>query len=307
MAISDMQAICPCCGDTAPVDLGQLQDATQFAGTPTSSVVPGGSLYRCGTCSLKFRFPIESEARYNELYGQGDATIWTGDVPRPDWDLIVDYLGKPDSTGIAVLDFGCNTGGLLARLPENCQRFGVEINRAAARLAETQHNARVWHSLDAIPAEQRFDVIVAVDVVEHVSNPRTLIKGLLQHLTEHGRLILTTGDADNTWWNRFGANWWYCFHPEHIAFISKPWLEFMESRTELRTIQVQKFRYRQLGPIKKFVHGLFMLLFGLLPSIYLSVRNTARRIVSRPNVASVLGNGVSADHIFVVLSKSESG
>ena len=172
MTKSDMQAVCPCCSDAAPEYLGKLQDATQFAGTATDSVVRGGDLYRCGTCSLKFRFPIESDAHYNELYSQGDATIWTGDIARPDWDLIVDYLGEPDLAGVTVLDFGCNTGGLLARLPENFQRFGVEINRAAAQLAETEHQARIWPSLESIPADQRFDVIVAVDVVEHVRDRR---------------------------------------------------------------------------------------------------------------------------------------
>ncbi|MGI9220530.1 MAG: class I SAM-dependent methyltransferase, partial [Woeseiaceae bacterium] len=167
--------------------------------------------------------------------------------------------------------------------------------------------AIVWSTLDAIPPGRRFDAIVAVDVVEHVANPRRLIEDLAQRLTDGGELILTTGDADNDWWNRFGANWWYCFHPEHIAFISEAWLQGLDHDSGLAVDQVERFRYRQLGPLIRIVHGMLMVLFGLLPSVYLGLRNAGRRLVSRPDVASVLGNGVSADHLFVVLRKKSHG
>lgn len=300
---AEVPAACPCCGELAPELLGALQDASQFSGKPTAVVLRGGSLYRCVTCRLKFRFPIEKPATYDDLYDHGEASNWTGDIPRLDWDLIVRYLGDSGPERGNVLDFGCNTGGLLARLGAAYQRFGIEINQAAADTAVEQHGAQVWSSIEAVPAEQRFDVIFAVDVVEHVPDPKQLIEQLLARLAVGGRLILTTADADNSWWNRFGANWWYCFHPEHIAFVSRRWLDYIAQRSKLNVIECKRFRYRELGVLTRPCHALFMIFYGLLPSIYLSLRNAGRRLLPRPDVSTVLGNGVSADHLFIVLGR----
>jgi len=298
----ETQVVCPCCGELAPVLLGTLQDATQFAGMHTATVLRGGKLYRCATCHLKFRFPIEDSNTYNKLYDHGDASNWTGDVPRLDWDLIVQYLGDAGSDRPDVLDFGCNTGELLGRLGSGYRKFGIEINQAAADTAVNEYGVQVWSSIEVMPADKRFDVIVAVDVVEHMPDPELLIRQLVSRLAVGGRLILTTGDADNRWWNRFGANWWYCFHPEHIAFVSRPWLDYVTQRSKLSVIECKRFRYRKLGVLARGIHALFMIFYGVLPSIYLSLRNTGRRLLSRPDVSSVLGNGVSADHLFIVLS-----
>ena len=306
MSTANKSATCPCCGEPRTDLLGRLPDAMQFAGKQTAEPIPGGALYRCGNCRLKFRHPIQSPATYNELYDHGEANIWTGDVLRLDWDLIVQYLDEDAENKRSILDFGCNTGGLLARLGDGFEKFGIEINQAAAAAA-TEHGIKVWPSIDALPVGQQFDVIVAVDVVEHVPDPRQVIEQLADLLAPDGQLILTTGDAENVWWNRFGANWWYCFHPEHISFISRAWLSYLEANSSLITVDCKQFRYRRMGVIMQSMHALFMMLYGFLPSLYLGLRNAVRRLLSRPDVASVLGNGVSADHLFVVLRKDQHG
>lgn len=299
-------AKCPSCESPALERLGDLQDSSFFAGVPTPQVLAGGALFRCTNCCLKFRFPIETDATYARLYDHDQDSIWTDAIPRPDWDLIVSYIDKFGTTGKRVLDFGCNMGGLLARLADDNEKFGVEINRAAAAIAEAKHGVTVWPSVQEIPAEQRFDVIVAVDAVEHLPSPAKLIEELSGRLSPGGCLILTTGDANNKWWERFGANWWYCFNPEHIAFISRSWLEHLENQGSLVVTDYKLFRYRKLGAVASVVHAFFMVFYGLFPSAYLFLRNTLRRLLGQPDVASVPGNGVSADHLFVVLQQNSS-
>jgi len=296
-------AACPCCAGNDTRCLGRLSDADQFAGKTTPRLLHGGQLFICTECHLKFRHPIEDLATYAELYDNGETAIWAGEIVRHDWGQIVRYLGSPPASGCSVLDFGCNTGGFLGRLSPAYQRFGIEINQAAAAIATEQQNAKVWSSIDDIPAAQRFDVIVIADVVEHVSNPRVLVEQLMGLLSDHGRLVITTGDAQNSWWNRFGANWWYCFHPEHIAFISRPWLEYLAANSNIQLVEFKKFRYRELGKIRQIIHALFMVLYGYLPSVYLGIRDAWRSLRGRPKSSSVLGNGVSKDHLLIVLSK----
>ena len=296
------QPQCPCCNATEITSIGRLPDATQFAGKILDAPLPGGILYQCSDCRLKFRFPVQDVDAYRRLYDTGQSSAWTNKIVRHDWERIVE---KVDSAGVRnakVLDFGCNTGGLLAALGNRYERFGIEINHAAAAVAAQRAGAQVWSDLDDVPQESRFDFIVVVDVIEHVENPLMLIDRLSGFLTTGGRLIVTTGDAGNVLWNRFGANWWYCFHSEHISFVSKPWLHYLVDNRELNLVAYERFRYRKLSPIRFAAHGILMVLYGFFPSVYLGLGNVLKRLRSRPPVASVLGNGISRDHLLFVLS-----
>ena len=227
--MSSSLAACPCCGERDTTPFGRLPDSWWFAGKHMAQPIPGGTLYRCPHCHLKYRFPTRNAEQYDALYDNEAIETWPADRPRADWVLIVEHIRTHFPGGGRVLDFGCYTGGLLALLGDSYERQGVEINRAAAAAAAERIQGPVWSSVSEVPEGLRFDVVVLADVIEHVENPRDLITTLESLIANNGILILTTGDADNVLWNRFGANWWYCFYPEHIAFVSKRWFDYLWS------------------------------------------------------------------------------
>lgn len=247
---------------------------------------------------------MEDPEIYDLMYDNAAIATWSADRDRPDWDLIVHYIVEQLPQGGRVLDFGCYTGGLLARLdPAVYQRHGVEINRIAAELASRSADGSIWSAVDDIPAEMRFDVVIAADVVEHMSNPMSIIDSLVALLNEQGVLIITTGDADNTLWERFGANWWYCFYPEHVAFLSRDWLEYVCRVKRLTVVRSDTFRYCKRHPIHRVIDRIFTCLYGWLPATYLRVSSSIGKLVGRPTVTSLPGNGVTADHLFIVLAR----
>lgn len=202
-----------------------------------------------------------------------------------------------------MLDFGCYTGGLLARLGRRYQRYGVEINRDAAAIASKKLGRNVWSSVDEIPSELQFDAVIATDVVEHVGNPLRLIEDLASKLSNDGILIITTGDADSALWNRFGANWWYCFYPEHISFLSASWLEYMSDASVIPVVHCEKFRYYKLSKIRRLLDLIFVYWYGWFPSSFLLVGRLIGRMRGRQDVTSLPGVGVSNDHLFIVLRR----
>jgi SAM-dependent methyltransferase len=285
--------------------LGQLPDSDCFAGKRLLQALPGGWLYRCTQYRLKFRHPLGSTETYHALYDNAATTAWPATTSRPDWDLVIAQIDALRPGGGRVLDFGCYTGGLLSRLDARHERFGVEVNRSAARVAREKSGAEVWPSIEEVP-DERFDVIVVADVVEHVPDARSLLELLATRLAADGVVILTTGDADNPLWNRFGANWWYCFYPEHIAFVSRAWVDLALCRQGWEMLHCERFRYSRLGPLRRVVELAFAYAYGLGPSVYLSFGNLLRRWCGRRPISSVAGNGVSADHLLIVARPNRS-
>lgn len=306
MAVSDMFPSCPVCNSPECRFLGELPSHEWFAGMRMSEPLPNSGLYRCKRCCLKYRYPILDVKRYDLLYDNALTMTWPGDEARLDWNLIIDYLHRHLPQGGTVLDFGCYTGGLLARLGSNFERNGIEVNQAAAVVATEKAHARIWLSLDDIPKDLHFDVVIAADVIEHMLNPENFILRLMSLLRRRGILIITTGDADNHLWNRFGANWWYCFYPEHVAFLSKSWLNYLAESRGVRIACCDTFQYCRLAPIDRVINTIFAYCYGLFPTMYLRFIRMLKAILNNRRPTSVPGNGISADHLFIVLAQQGS-
>jgi 2-polyprenyl-3-methyl-5-hydroxy-6-metoxy-1,4-benzoquinol methylase len=294
---------CPQCAKEAAADLGALPESRWFAGRLFNSELIRGNLFICKHCHLKFRYPRPDTTNLSLLYDNKSFTTWPTDSYRADWEKIIKYIRERHLAGGSVLDFGCYTGGLMKALGSDYHGYGVEINTDAAIVARSAGCACVWRTLSDIPPHKTFDVIMLCDVIEHMTDPAATISELSARLIAGGSLIITTGDADNTLWNRFGANWWYCFYPEHISFISRAWLAHFLKSSELTLTMAENFRYCRLSLTRYLVDAAGTLCYGLAPKLYLQLVNTLRRARKRLPASSVPGNGISKDHLFIALTK----
>lgn len=301
--MSSLDVLCPSCGDTGVAVIGKLPDSHWFAGKFLEQPLVGGNLYRCHHCQLKFRHPMHDAATYERLYDNAAISTWPSATSRLDWNLITDLVLEHLPQGGRVLDFGCYNGGLLAQLAPPYERYGVEINHAAANVASKRADARVWSTIDDIPPGLRFDAIITTDVIEHMANPLYFIDKLAALLTNRGILIITTGDADNALWNRFGANWWYCFYHEHVTFLSKAWFNFLAPTKGLSILRYQLFHYCRRTAVRRAIDAIFTYFYGFFPTVYLLLANALQKLRDRSSVANVPGNGVTADHFLIVLAR----
>ena len=293
------------CPDCESPDLhlaGALPDVSMFAGKQVDTPLAGGALYRCRNCSLAFRAPIFEASIYQGLYDNSLAEAWPLDESRQDQKLVSAYLYRHMSSGGRILDVGCYAGALLGSMDNRFEKFGIEINSAAADIAKSRFNITTWRSLDQIPAGLRFNAILATDVIEHLASPRQFLESLLPWLAEDGFIVITSGDSKNVWWRVIGTRWWYCSFAEHISFISKPWLRYYSRALNFRIIKARRFRYKKLR-FRWLMYG-SLLLYSLSPTLHNKTVGVLGRIRGRSSVTGATGFGVSADHLFIVISKS---
>lgn len=292
-----MTPACRQCGSTSVIGLGPIPDAELFAGQALRPPWPGGCLYECTRCHLGFRHPIRSEQAYERLYEAAGETIWVSGMLRVD-QLRVKELIESRPGVRSVLDVGCYDGSLLQALGPQIDKYGIEASTAAADVARSRGVQIVASKLsDLSQVQQRFDVICAVDVIEHTVNPAAFVRSLLPLLAPEGVLIVSSGSLDTPQWRWVGGCYWYCSFPEHISFVSPQWGRSLAAETGLELQQVQRFSYS--GISEKLASRRRHFFFRVFRS---KLRRNCTALFGWPGPARVrsLGQpGLFADHIIL--------
>jgi len=104
--------------------------------------------------------------------------------------------------GATVLELGCATGLFSELLREQgCSVFGVEIDEDAAQMAGRHCSDVVVGDLDVLTglpwSEDSFDVVLCMDVLEHLKNPRRLLHMVRRYLKDTGKLVVSVPNVAN--------------------------------------------------------------------------------------------------------------
>jgi len=297
-------ASCQQCNSPKLLQMGKIPCGRIFAGQTLNPPWPGGELYQCLDCKLGFRFPIRPAEEYERIYSKAPANVWTSTELRPDQLLIKQFIESRLSAG-SVLDVGCYSGDLLDSLSSNFDKFGVEASTSAAEVAGSKGIKIIAQRFgDLHTSKHAFDVICAVDVIEHVTQPAAFATMLIERLKPNGLLLISTGSITHPAWRIAGGQYWYCSIPEHISFISEEWGKLFAKGAGIRLERAQSFRYANLQNAKRLRAQcrFFLRMIGGRIALPLrrfyspDLRNKAmNRTYGRP--------GIFADHVLLAFRK----
>jgi 2-polyprenyl-3-methyl-5-hydroxy-6-metoxy-1,4-benzoquinol methylase len=124
---------------------------------------------------------------------------------------------KPE--GGSVLEVGCGPGLMLAAFRRRGWRvFGIERNEAAAETArQTLGPNTIATSMEGLPADARFDLIVLFQVLEHIAEPAALLRECTRKMAPGGLLIANVPNF-SSWQSRFaGPKWMHLDVPRHLV------------------------------------------------------------------------------------------
>jgi SAM-dependent methyltransferase len=146
-----------------------------------------------------------------------------------------------------ILDFGCGSGAFMSRMRDaGWSVTGVELDAKAAAQLRASKGFIVYSSVDELIDKNRdpFDVIVMGHVLEHVSDPVSTLSTLKNLLSESGRLIITTPNANSLASKLFRQYWRGLEPPRHFNVftltslsnaLKRGGLRLVKIRTEVRT------------------------------------------------------------------------
>lgn len=236
---------CRVCNSDDVMCMGILPEQTYFAGEMLDPILPPSKLYKCNSCLLLVRHPILSQQEYNKLYAKAEANVWsnTNRGLRPDQLLVINTIIKNNKDNCKVLDIGCYTGDLLTALPKSYLKFGVEMSKKAALVAVERGIKILGNDLYEFNSTDKFDVVTAIDVIEHTQNPEKFILNLIKLLNSNGEIIISTGNSDNLMWRILKNKFWYSAISEHISFIGYRWLNNFCKNNNLLITEINYFNY----------------------------------------------------------------
>jgi len=176
----------------------------------------------------------------------------------------VDFI-KKISEGKKVLHLGCTNSPFTNESIKNEMLLHHDLKKVAKELHGFDYDAEGleifkqigeenihWadlEKLEDVALDETFDVIIAGEMIEHLSNPGLFLRGIQRFMNEETSLVITTINAYSGM--RFftyglrgkgGAN--EPVHPDHVAYYSYKTLNLVIERENL---QIKEFAFYDLG------------------------------------------------------------
>ncbi|NJP07488.1 MAG: class I SAM-dependent methyltransferase [Chloroflexaceae bacterium] len=190
----------------------------------------GHWMYQCDHCLVVFTHPMLTQDDTLDRY----STNWFEQEYLPSYGI---DPRQPDLCHVAavhgpmlrslerfrrtnhLLDIGAGAGLFLALAQQHGWHVaGVEIAAYGPRYAAQQFGLTIHHGTidDAhLPAEQ-FDVVMLQDTIEHVTNPRALLREVHRLLRPGGALIISTPNFHSLGRRLLGSRWALISPAEHV-------------------------------------------------------------------------------------------
>ena len=145
-----------------------------------------------------------------------------------------------------ILDIGCGAGLFFDALEQFGHVEGIESDPIAVEQSGRWRSRIHAGELETFAADRKFDLILALDVVEHVRSPETLLRHAARFLAPDGRMLITTPAFDWLWTSHDRLNHHVKRYTaaEMRTLVRKAGLEPIQSRYLFQSLVVPKLLVR---------------------------------------------------------------
>jgi 2-polyprenyl-3-methyl-5-hydroxy-6-metoxy-1,4-benzoquinol methylase len=190
------------------------------------------ALVKCKNCNLIFTNPRPGKEELFKYYQSDDYISHTdkgNSLINFIYKLVRKYtLNKKRSLVLSlnqsgkILDYGCGTGDFIKVLSNSKSDVsGFEPDQGARELASIKSNTTIYHSLDQLKSVEKFDVITAWHVIEHVDELRNTLKILRKSLKKGGHMIIAVPNSNSYDANKYKEYWAGYDVPRHLYHFTQ--------------------------------------------------------------------------------------
>lgn len=186
-------------------------------------------LVKCASCGHVYNNPRLKTEFLNQLYNKDYYIINQEYLEKRVWlPALEDYLNKirpweEKITERKLLDVGCGMGFLMKICRDNgWQVWGVDISATAIEYARSNFelDVRLGRIDDVDFGDRKFNLILALDLLEHLEQPVEFVKRCYDLLDKNGILVIETPNIGSIY-KKITGRFWIGFNPYHIQLFSK--------------------------------------------------------------------------------------
>lgn len=157
----------------------------------------------CTSCGLMRTNPMPTEAEINEYYSSIYRLDYGPISSKPTRRHLnrshrkaanrMEVLAPALKPGAQILDFGCGAGVFLSHAKNaGFETLGIEPGIAFAKFASDEFGLDIINDIwENVELARQFDVITAVEVLEHLRHPVDAMRWLRDNLAEDGIVYIT--------------------------------------------------------------------------------------------------------------------
>jgi SAM-dependent methyltransferase len=247
---------------------------------------------RCRTCGVLF-LPEPPVGRLAEIYPPSYYSFRGGTrgsavqriKARLDQRMLRRVLAGVPGETLSLLDVGGGTGALAsaARVADGrvTSTRIVDLDERCRAEAEAAGHGFTLSRIEELSTDERFDAILALNLIEHVSEPRTVLERFAGLLRPRGRLLLKTPNVDALDARLFRHQSWGGYHcPRHWVLFHRGALV---EAAQASGLAVERWHYTQGAPFWT------VSILGALERRGWFVRETSVPMVDHPLFPAVAG------------------
>jgi 2-polyprenyl-3-methyl-5-hydroxy-6-metoxy-1,4-benzoquinol methylase len=242
--------VCPLCNGTQ-VDLYAVAEDIEYFTSADKY-----RFFRCGACDVLFVSPMLYD-RFSDIYPPsyysfkpGKAGLVQQVKEAIDRRMFRAVLSQIPGQTLTVLDVGGGTGWLLNSVkmsdPRPMATQVVDIDPAAKDAAEHAGHHYFLGPIEKFESSQKFDLILMLNLIEHVRRPDEVLGRARDLLSPDGLLLIKTPNFDALDAAIFRHRSWGGYHtPRHFVLFNQ---NSFRRVAEAQGLKVVSFAYTQGAP-----------------------------------------------------------
>ena len=206
---------------------------------------PDLNILECANCGLVSLSSVEHiQPGFYEESGMHGTVAMPMDtwLKETDWDdqRRFDML-KPQIQNKRLLDFGCGAGGFINKAQHLADTVtGIELEQRVHEYWEDQ--IKIYSSPES--TEDEYDLVTAFHVVEHLPDPREMLKRLAKMLTKNGRMVVEVPSSEDVLLTLYDSDAFqrFTYWSQHLFLFNAETLQKLVKQAGLRIVSIQQYQ-----------------------------------------------------------------